>query len=72
MSSDLNPESGYMKEIGIGEYSVTEMPPDPQFDILYSSDCTGTMRQGETRICIITNMYRNLIVTWEFEVNCQG
>jgi hypothetical protein len=51
---------------------VTEISPDPQFDVFYSSDCTGTIRQGETKVCTITNMYKNLVVKWEFEVHCQG
>jgi len=41
-----------------------------QFDVLYSSDCSGSMRQSETKVCIITNMYRNLIVIKEFEIRC--
>ncbi len=65
-------ETGTNVKVGIGEYSVTESPPDPHFDVSYSSDCTGTMRQGEIKVCTITNTYRNLVVAWEFERHCQG
>jgi hypothetical protein len=65
-------ETGTNVKVGIGEYEVTESSPDPQFEVFYSSDCTETMRQGETKVCTITNMYRNLLVTWEFDIECQG
>lgn len=69
-SNFVGSEIGIDVAVGIGEYSVTNEVPDMQFDVLYSSDCSGTMRQGETKVCTITNMYRNLIVIKEFEISC--
>lgn len=71
-SNFVGSDIGTNVKVGIGEYMVTENTPDPQFDVFYSSDCSGTMRQGETKECTITNLFRNLVIIKEFENHSPG
>jgi hypothetical protein len=56
-------ESGTNVAIGQGPYAVTESNPvqnNPGFGYFasYSSDCVGTINDGETKTCIVTNTFK--------------
>jgi uncharacterized repeat protein (TIGR01451 family) len=40
--------------IGAGSYNVSEIE-DPGYDVSYSADCSGSISNGETKTCTITN-----------------
>jgi hypothetical protein len=47
-------DPGVTRGLDAGEYSVTEVE-DPDFAATYSEGCSGTIAQGESRTCTITN-----------------
>jgi hypothetical protein len=57
-------ESGTNIALGAGQYAVTETKPvEPRmltgssqhYIATYSSDCTGTINDGQTKTCTVTN-----------------
>jgi hypothetical protein len=55
--------------LGPGDYNVTESKVSAFYGEIDSSDCSGTIKTGETKTCIITNSYANNIQTWMDKTN---
>ncbi|MEX2588474.1 MAG: hypothetical protein WD602_10860 [Actinomycetota bacterium] len=53
-SSFAGNSTGTMVTLTAGGYSVTEVP-DPDYTVAYSADCTGTIANGQTKVCTVTN-----------------
>jgi YVTN family beta-propeller protein len=47
-------EEGVSITIGEGEYAITEEAP-PEYTTQYSQDCTGSISNGETKMCVVLN-----------------
>jgi YVTN family beta-propeller protein len=49
--------SGISVQLFEGRYEVTESGPDSNYTSTLSKECSGNMREGESKRCIITNTY---------------
>lgn len=54
ISSFAGSESGVTTTLNAGSYSVDETP-DPGYTKSLGSDCSGTVKNGETKTCTVTN-----------------
>jgi YVTN family beta-propeller protein len=56
-SSFTGSSSGTTVQLSPGKYKVTEPGPTTNYNSTLSNDCSGTIREGETNECTITNTY---------------
>ena len=62
-------EAGTIVSLGPGNYNVTESKVSAFYGEIVSSDCSGIVKTGETKTCIITNSYAKNIQTWMDKTN---
>src|SRR5215203_1702037 len=56
-SSFTGSSSGTTVQLSPGKYKVTEPGPTSNYNSTLSNECSGTIREGETNECTITNTY---------------
>src|SRR5919107_1681488 len=56
-SSFAGSSSGTTVQLSPGKYQVTEPRPTTNYNSTLSNGCSGTIREGETNECTITNTY---------------
>ena len=56
-SSFTGSSSGTTVQLSTGKYKVTEPGPTTNYNSTLSNGCSGTIREGETNECTITNTY---------------
>jgi hypothetical protein len=70
LANNLNPQTltgsaaGTKVMLGPGHYTVSQPMTSTFYRHVFSPECSGNIRAGETKICIITNSYTNAVQTW--------